>query len=62
MFRMGAVCAMAHMWRSEDNYVESILSFGPYVGSGDQTQFARFAEQALVPTEPSHQSSIVFLR
>lgn len=34
----GHMCAMAHMWSSEDIYMELVLSVYLHVGSGDQTQ------------------------
>ena len=36
--------AMDPSWRSEDNFMESVLSLHLYVGSGDQIQLARLAK------------------
>lgn len=46
----------AHMWRSEDTFVGSVLS---YRGSRQSTQAARFVQQVPVPAEPwgTHQMS-----
>lgn len=44
------VCSTTHMWGSEDNPQESVLSFG-YVGLSDQTQVIQLgdAEPLLEP-------------
>lgn len=46
--------AMMCRWRSGDNLVELVSFFHLFVGSGDTTQVARPAKQALFPDEPSH--------
>jgi hypothetical protein len=43
---------MAHMWRSEDTFVELVLSIYLCVSSGDQSQFFRLAQQAPLLPEP----------
>lgn len=45
---------MNAIWRSEDNFQESVLSFHPFMGSKDRTQVARLAQQAPSPIESTH--------
>lgn len=49
----GTMCAMTCVWRSENNIVESVLSFQFYIGSWVEAQFARLAQQTSLSTEPS---------
>ena len=42
-----------HEWKLEDVSVESVLTFQFYVGSGDQTQVTRLAQQTPLPAEMS---------
>lgn len=37
-----------------DHFVESVLSFHVYVGSGDWTKATRLAQQMLSSAEPHH--------
>jgi hypothetical protein len=54
----GETCVTAHIGRSEDNLVESVLSFHLYVGSGNQTQVARLVHgECLGLTQVSGSSS-----
>lgn len=45
------VCSTLCMYRSDENFVELVLAFYVYVGSGDQTQVLRLTQQA-TSTEP----------
>jgi hypothetical protein len=40
-----------HVWRSENNFVELVLSFQPCLCSRDQTQATGFARQAPSPDD-----------
>lgn len=40
--------------RSEDNFVELVLSSHISMGSGDQTQVSKLAQQVPLPTEPPY--------
>lgn len=42
-------CAGVHMWKAENNFLESIFTFHFYVGSSNQTQAARLAYQVQLP-------------
>jgi hypothetical protein len=46
--------AIAHVWRSQDNFAQLVFAFYLYVGPGNQTQVTRFAQQAPLATKPSH--------
>lgn len=59
LLMVGAVCVMAHAGKSENNFLELVLSFH-YVGSRDQTQVIFLARQVPLPTEPSHCLSFIF--
>lgn len=43
-----------YIWRSENNFAYSFLSFNLYVGPRIQIHVLRFAQQAPLPTESSH--------
>lgn len=45
--KVQGACAMVHMWRAEDNFRESVLSFRLYVGPKDSTQVISLVQQAL---------------
>lgn len=45
--------AMVPMWRSEDSFIESILSFHPSLSLRDQTGATGLSLQALLVAEPS---------
>lgn len=51
--RKGKLCAPEQVWRSEDNFVESVLSFHLYAGSGDQNSIIKLAQQTSLSTKPS---------
>lgn len=42
------LCVTVCTWRSEDNFVKSVLSFRLYIVSLDQMQIARVEQQALI--------------
>lgn len=44
---------MNAIWRPEDNFQGSVLSFHPFMSSKDRTQVARLAQQAPSPIEPT---------
>lgn len=46
--------AKAHLWRSEDNFMDLILSLSPYMGPRDWIQVNILMQQAPWPAEPSH--------
>lgn len=46
----------AHVWRSDNNSVQSVLSYCLYVGSGNQNQVVRFAQHVPLSSEASCQS------
>lgn len=48
------VHAILYVWSSEDDFTESALSFHLYMSTEEQTQVSRFAQQAHLPPEPSH--------
>lgn len=53
MCAVGGRCsrhAVAHMWRSGDSSVVSVLSFRLYMGSRDRTQAIRFVQQVQMPS------------
>lgn len=41
--------ALVHVWKSEDNLVELVLSVHFDVGSGDQIHITRLAQKAFAP-------------
>lgn len=45
------VCALVHMWRSESDLSEPVLSFY-YVNLGDQNQVVRLGGRLLYPLNP----------
>lgn len=53
--------ARRHMWRSEDDFLESFPFFHLHVGSREWTQVTRLAQQAPLSTKPSHQPLLYIL-
>lgn len=53
--------AIELVWRSEDSFVESVLSFHIYVGSKDWTQIPKLVQQALYMLSPLGSPLSVFL-
>lgn len=47
------IYAPLHMWGSEDNFLRSVPSFYPHMGSEDPTQAAILVWQASLPAESS---------
>lgn len=45
-------CALVHMWRSEDNFVELLLSFCPYVRMGIELRLSGLLSKCFLPFEP----------
>lgn len=39
--------ATEHMWKSEDNFMESVLSFYLYIGSRDQKHVAKPTDKVI---------------
>lgn len=51
---LACVHAVLYVWRSEDDFTESVLPFHIYMVTEEQTQVSGFAQQTHLPTEPSH--------
>lgn len=41
---------VAHVWTSEDNSIELVVSFHLYMGPGDQTQVSKLVQQMPLPS------------
>lgn len=52
--------ASVHVWKSEVNVLELLLSISLYVAPRHCLQVARLVQQAPLPTEPSPQPSVSF--
>lgn len=51
--RWGPLCALLHVWSSEDNLEELSFSSHHYVNCRDQTQVVRLVDRVLLPSELS---------
>lgn len=56
---MCVICVEVCVERSEDNFVELVLSSHLYMDSGDRPQIIRLMWKVCLPIQPSHQLLIV---
>ena len=56
------LCVTVCMWRSEDNFVKSVLSFHLYIVLLDQTQIIRVEQQELIHTDPFAKQKVLIFK
>lgn len=59
---VGRACASVHMWKSENNFMELVLSFHLYVGPWDQAQVLWLLWWAPLRSESSQPALTLFLK